>query len=46
MPQGAAAVLRHELIGLAGVFERNVYLVQAATSGGTSRSSSGRSRTR
>ena len=28
MPQGAAAVLRHELIGLAGVFERNVYLVK------------------
>jgi ABC-2 type transport system permease protein len=28
MPQGAAAVLRHELIGLAGVFERNVYLVR------------------
>jgi ABC-2 type transport system permease protein len=26
--QGAAAVLRHELIGLAGVFERNVYLVK------------------
>jgi ABC-2 type transport system permease protein len=25
---GAAAVLRHELIGLAGVFERNVYLVK------------------
>ena len=25
---GAAAVLRHELIGLAGVFERNVYLVR------------------
>ena len=24
---GAAAVLRHELIGLSGVFERNVYLV-------------------
>jgi ABC-2 type transport system permease protein len=28
MPQGAGAVLRHELIGLAGVFERNVYLVK------------------
>ena len=28
MPQGAAATLRHELIGLAGVFERNVYLVK------------------
>ena len=28
MPQGSAAVLRHELIGLAGVFERNVYLVK------------------
>jgi ABC-2 type transport system permease protein len=28
VPQGAAAVLRHELIGLAGVFERNVYLVK------------------
>jgi ABC-2 type transport system permease protein len=28
MPQGSAAVLRHELIGLAGVFERNVYLVR------------------
>jgi ABC-2 type transport system permease protein len=28
MPQGAAGVLRHELIGLAGVFERNVYLVR------------------
>jgi ABC-2 type transport system permease protein len=28
MPTGAAAVLRHELIGLAGVFERNVYLVR------------------
>jgi ABC-2 type transport system permease protein len=28
MPQGAAAVLRHELIGLGGVFERNVYLVR------------------
>jgi ABC-2 type transport system permease protein len=28
MPQGAATVLRHELIGLAGVFERNVYLVR------------------
>jgi ABC-2 type transport system permease protein len=28
MPQGAAAVLRHELIGLTGVFERNVYLVK------------------
>jgi ABC-2 type transport system permease protein len=28
MPQGAAAVLRYELIGLAGVFERNVYLVR------------------
>jgi ABC-2 type transport system permease protein len=28
VPQGAAAVLRHELIGLAGVFERNVYLVR------------------
>jgi ABC-2 type transport system permease protein len=27
VPHGAAAVLRHELIGLAGVFERNVYLV-------------------
>jgi len=25
---GAAATLRHELIGLAGVFERNVYLVR------------------
>ena len=25
---GAAAALRHELIGLAGVFERNVYLVK------------------
>jgi ABC-2 type transport system permease protein len=25
---GAAATLRHELIGLAGVFERNVYLVK------------------
>ena len=25
---GAAAVLRHELIGLSGVFERNVYLVR------------------
>ena len=25
---GAAAILRHELIGLAGVFERNVYLVK------------------
>jgi ABC-2 type transport system permease protein len=25
---GAAAALRHELIGLAGVFERNVYLVR------------------
>ena len=25
---GAAAILRHELIGLAGVFERNVYLVR------------------
>src|SRR6266498_3536332 len=25
---GAAGVLRHELIGLAGVFERNVYLVK------------------
>jgi ABC-2 type transport system permease protein len=28
VPTGAAAVLRHELIGLAGVFERNVYLVR------------------
>ena len=28
MPEGAAATLRHELIGLAGVFERNVYLVK------------------
>jgi ABC-2 type transport system permease protein len=28
MPQGAAAALRYELIGLAGVFERNVYLVR------------------
>src|SRR5215203_2733497 len=28
MPQGAAAVLRHELIGLGGVVERNVYLVR------------------
>jgi ABC-2 type transport system permease protein len=28
VPHGAAAVLRHELIGLAGVFERNVYLVK------------------
>jgi ABC-2 type transport system permease protein len=28
MPQGAATVLRHELIGLTGVFERNVYLVK------------------
>jgi len=28
MPQGAAAVLRLELIGLSGVFERNVYLVR------------------
>jgi ABC-2 type transport system permease protein len=28
MPEGAAATLRHELIGLAGVVERNVYLVK------------------
>ena len=28
MSQGAAATLRHELIGLAGVIERNVYLVK------------------
>src|SRR5512133_22231 len=28
MPEGAAATVRHELIGLAGVFERNVYLVK------------------
>jgi ABC-2 type transport system permease protein len=28
VPEGAAATLRHELIGLAGVFERNVYLVK------------------
>jgi ABC-2 type transport system permease protein len=28
MPEGAAATLRHELIGLTGVFERNVYLVK------------------
>jgi hypothetical protein len=28
MPAGNAATLRHELIGLAGVFERNVYLVK------------------
>src|SRR5215216_7670589 len=28
MPQGAAAVLRGELIGLGGVVERNVYLVR------------------
>ena len=37
--------LRDELIGLGGVVERNFYLVRA-TPGGTSRSSSGRSRTR
>jgi ABC-2 type transport system permease protein len=28
MPDSHAAVIRHELIGLAGVFERNVYLVR------------------
>jgi ABC-2 type transport system permease protein len=28
MPEGAAATLRHELIGLAGVVERNLYLVK------------------
>jgi ABC-2 type transport system permease protein len=28
MPEGAAATLRHELIGLAGVVERNIYLVK------------------
>jgi ABC-2 type transport system permease protein len=28
MPQGAAATVRHELIGLAGVVERNIYLVK------------------
>ena len=28
MPEGAAATVRHELIGLAGVVERNVYLVK------------------
>src|SRR6059036_2299950 len=28
MPEGAGATLRHELIGLAGVVERNVYLVK------------------
>jgi ABC-2 type transport system permease protein len=28
MTQGAASTLRHELIGLAGVMERNVYLVK------------------
>ena len=28
MPAGAAATLRHELIGLAGVVERNIYLVK------------------
>ena len=28
MPDTHAAVIRHELIGLAGVFERNVYLVR------------------
>jgi ABC-2 type transport system permease protein len=28
MPQGAAATVRHELIGLAGVVERNLYLVK------------------
>ena len=28
IPSGNAAVIRHELIGLAGVFERNVYLVR------------------
>src|ERR671935_1876132 len=28
MPQGAAAALRHELVGLGGVVERNVYLVK------------------
>src|SRR5712691_10369710 len=28
MTQGAAATLRHELIGFAGVVERNVYLVK------------------
>jgi ABC-2 type transport system permease protein len=28
MPEGAAATARHELIGLAGVVERNIYLVK------------------
>jgi ABC-2 type transport system permease protein len=28
MPEGAAATLRHELIGLGGVVERNLYLVK------------------
>jgi ABC-2 type transport system permease protein len=28
MPEGAAATVRHELIGLAGVVERNLYLVK------------------
>ena len=28
MPEGAAATARHELIGLAGIVERNVYLVK------------------
>jgi ABC-2 type transport system permease protein len=28
MPDSHAAVIRHEMIGLAGVFERNVYLVR------------------
>ena len=26
--QGAAATIRHEMIGLAGVIERNVYLIK------------------